>query len=381
MQKKMNFNEKEKKIIELINQGKTFIELEEILGDSRQLIEYTLRNGIKKKLLADKNIQKFQSKIIVDLKKEFKKDAFLIGRVLGSDKDKTFVAKKMLVVDKKFKTSDNTDFKPLLIHEVMKKNERGAELPTLLKDIAVVLKISVNELKSITHHLFEDKIFVHNNFVLNTKLTSSTIIPNYVVADNEDNKRSIEELYSNMFKNKSLALFLKSRKVLKIEELFKFVSLQYKTFSTNPFLRYKNGWENKSFFYSNIVPDSFDIQKMITHCVGVAHELLNKHSINGFSIKTLLLDYEVTIDDEIAVAIILDSDFFLSGRGEGKNVVIKNSDIPFTKNITIIKKIVDEVKCELSDVSIIQKIAINYGRELSENIIRSNISANREMFK
>jgi hypothetical protein len=293
-------------------------------------------------------------------------------------KNDTFVPKKMIVVDTKFKTADNTNFKPMLIQEVMKRDENGVELPTLIKDVASGIGTSVAELKQVIAHLFKDKVYTHNDYIIATKQVLFVLIPNFASASNGE---GAEQLFDNMKRNRAVGSLLKAKKLSEVEDLFGFISLHYKSFPSNPFLRYKSGWENRDFFYEHIVSADVKVDEVSKHCIKVAKRYSKKYLINGFSINALMAGSKMELDSDIAISIILDSGLFSTiNWGAGKNVLITDSDIAFTKNIDIIKRIINETKCEITDIAMIEKTATKYGRDFNENIIKSSISANRSIF-
>ena len=306
------FNEKELQIIKLVNNGKSFPEIAKIMQEKVEAIKYSFSRGIKPKVFDFNEVQSASKKSIVVLKKEFKENAYLVGRTLGSIKGKSFVNPKMIVVDTMFKTSDNTDFTPLKIQECMIRSENGKELPTPLLVVAKSLKIKEKELSEIIDILFEDKVFVQDNFIISTSKRLASLIPNYFYF-NDDGEKSIEDVFKQIKKDKHFKAVSKRKPFETLDALLYYIRMQNKYFGVMPFLRYEKGYELRKYFYEQIVPKSLDIDKITFDAIDfMKHTDEELLCIDEFLKETK----QIELDNDIVRTILIDSGSFIGVRGQ-----------------------------------------------------------------
>ena len=300
------FNEKELQVIDLINKGKTFPEIGKIMQENAYNIKYLFSAKIAPRVFKFDAVRAASKKSIVVLKKEFKENACLVGRTLGTLKNRSFVFSKLIVVDTMFKTTDNTDYKPLKIQEHMVKNENDREMPTPLSVISEGLNIKENELSKIINILFDDKVFMQDGFVISTNKRLANLIPNYFYF-NDDGKKSIKDVFEQLKKDKRFKVVTKRTPLKTLDSLMYYIRMQNKYFGVMPFLRYEKGYELRKYFYKQIVPQSLDVNKIIFDAKdfmqNTKEDLL---CIDEFLEKT----NQIELDNDIVRTILIDSGFF-----------------------------------------------------------------------
>jgi len=301
------FSEEELQLIAMINTGKTFPEIAKTTGLNVDNLKYLFNSTISPKIFDFNEVQVASKKSIVDLKKEFKKNAYVVGRVLGSKKGKTFVHSKLVVVDTMFKTADNTDFKPLKIQESMNKREDGGEIPTKLSVVANLLNIKEDELVSIINIMFKDKVFIQNDFIISTNKRLSSFIPSYFSL-NDDGETSLKEVFERIKKDKYFQVLLKRKPFESFNALLYYIRMQHRYFNLMPFLRYETGYELKKYFYKQIVPKSLDVNKIVND----AREFMENTTDEDLLCidKFLKETKQIELDNDIVRTILMDSGYF-----------------------------------------------------------------------